>query len=221
MEQWGKLVGRKRPGAPASSSATAVPGYRPDRAKKVKKSVPDTLDLDAVTHLTELTAKLSLQTAATSRRLAGEVEHVLILPVQHPVAVEMLATGVLYMEGKKNGDRKWAGAPHHHVWAAMIRTLIADASLPEQDRRVLQQHSDDTDRPEKLSAVVNTCMARKTRDVNKAKITLHMHGIPEVEKAVVRALVQGGAIVMNGAAPRSGLEREIGSILQRVGAFER
>ena len=73
MEQWGKLVGRKRPGAPASSSATAVPGYRPDRAKKVKKSVPDTLDLDAVTHLTELTAKLSFQTAATSRRLAGEV----------------------------------------------------------------------------------------------------------------------------------------------------
>ena len=101
------------------------------------------------------------------------------------------------MKGKKNGDRQWTGAPHPHVWAAMKRTLIADASLPEQDRRVLQQHSDDTDRPEKLSAVVNTCMARKTRDVNKAKITLHMHGIPEVEKAVVRALVQGGAIVMN------------------------
>ena len=96
-----------------------------------------------------------------------------------------------------------------------------DASLAEQDRQVLKQHSDETDCPEKLAMVVNTCMARKTKDVNKAKITLHMQGIPEVEKTVIRALVRAGAIMMNGAAPRNGLEREIGNVLQRVGAFER
>ena len=64
-------------------------------------------------------------------------------------------------------------------------------------------------------------MGRKTKDVNKVKITLHMQGIPEVEKTVIRAFVRAGAIMMKGAAPRNGLEREIGSLLQHVGAFER
>jgi hypothetical protein len=191
------------------------------RAKKSKLDVAIRLGLQRVTHLAELTAKFVLQSTATTRRGAGEVEHVLILPAQWTVAIEMLAAGVKYADNKKTGNAKWPGAPHQHVWAAMIRALLEDRSLAEADRQLLQQHSDQMDTPQKLVGHVNTCIARKTKDAEKVKVSLHVVGLPQVEVAVVRLLADRGGEVHHSAAPRNGLEKEIDNILRRTGAYER
>ena len=70
------------------------------------------------------------------------------------------------------------------MWAAMIRTLLADQSLLETDRHLPQQHFHRMDSPQKLVGLVNDCMARKIRDPNKMKIIYDVVGIPEAEAAV-------------------------------------
>ena len=84
----------------------------------------------------------------------------------------------------------------------MNYTMTADVSLLEQDRQAVKQQSEEFDCPEKQLPLVEECMARKHRVVDKVKIALLMQGIREVEKTVMRALVQAAGMAMAGAAPR-------------------
>ncbi len=171
--------------------------------------------------LVTLTAKLSLQTAATTRRLAGEVETVVLIPLSAGPAVDMLATGLMYHEGKKDKPSQWQGAPHQYVWAALIKALLAESKVSEKNKEVLRRHASKVKNPEELVPLLPTCIAKKTRDQQFVKVLQTAKMLDPVLAAVVASLEDLGGRAMFGAAPRSGLERAIGGFLQRSGAFER
>jgi hypothetical protein len=160
------------------------------------------------------TAKLSLATAATARRVVGALEHSVLLPVKAAPVLEALAVGNMYREGKKARPEQWSGPPHWHIWAAVVGTLLKSEGVTAEARAVLQAHATTTTTPASLAGIVNVCMAKKTQEPTQARIIFQIDSAHrDLESAMLQALASFGGEVQRDAAPRGALERSIANCL--------
>eukprot|EP00972_Heterocapsa_arctica_P097996 14458693-Heterocapsa_arctica.AAC.1 len=101
----------KRPGA---STATA----REVRSRRGPRGAG--ADGDDHTLLLQL-GRLTLQNARDIRAHAAALQHVALISSEHSIAKAMNAKGQQYAAERASGsEATLLGAPHHHVWAAMI-----------------------------------------------------------------------------------------------------
>jgi hypothetical protein len=202
MLEWEQTAIRKRGDGDGAPSRNGTGGGRANNSKKARKEVSTKLGMDTMEELVALTAKLSLQTAATVRRVAGEVEICLLMPIDQPSAIEAMATGTLFNDARGSKNPRWEGSPHHHVWASIVSTLIKDDRTPTVAKEVLRRHAATVKKPSELDGIVNTCMARKTKEPRTIRIVLQASGIDDVLRAMVSGLKAQGATEKFGAAPR-------------------
>ncbi len=117
--------------------------------------------------------------------------------------------------GKKSHS---LGPPHVHAWCFLISSICAISGVEASHLDLLNGHLAliDTEPQSWLSSRIRVLKSKLTYDKTRLLIEVHAtNDIKEIVDVAVSILVKfHDAIVMNGTAPPSGLERMLQSIIE-------
>jgi hypothetical protein len=175
----------------------------------------------AAAQLVRSIAQLTLQNSRELRAHAAALQHVILLPADHAVSIAMQNKGMEYYEQRKTQSAQMAGAPHHHVWAAMVLSLVAagkTASLSStcrEDLANIERHANSTESPIELQDSVHVCKITKSHQEGTSKIFLSVAAeLHPIMVSIIRLLAALGGTITHGAAPKGPLERKIENALR-------
>ena len=122
------------------------------------------------------------------------------------------------------------GAPHHHVWGALILALLqapapANAASASQenmnvckaDMLILSQHATAVASAQQLQDIVHVCRVSRAYKENTSKVQISVdHELTPVLACVLRQCLAQGAQLMHGPPPPSSMQRELTTELKRI-----
>ena len=172
-------------------------------------------DVDSVEHWRQLatsTARLALTSAASLRQVRAIIEHVLLLPSDHPCVKACHAASKDWHEHNQ-GNSAMGAPPYVAVFLALISSIANSPEVSDEVKKALLQYLQTS--PEELILQIRQCRVSRCYDPNWNRIELAGEGqsISQVINIVVRLLIAAGAKLCHGAAPRTPLEREVSNLL--------
>ena len=194
--------------------------------KKPRTAVSEKPELDKamVGKLLLLLSQLSLRHSLEIRELQSAVFRTVVISKDSPFVSEAQEATRIFTE-KAKGAREQRnhkmledlGEPQYHSWAAMVKVAVSDGQATGEDAEVLKQHfnsvtavSDLIDRV--LIAKVKRCFDKK---MNK----IHFAVCPDMSPildALLRTIGKAGGRIKRGTAPRSGNERELQDLVDKL-----
>ncbi|CAE8603698.1 unnamed protein product, partial [Polarella glacialis] len=161
---------------------------------------------------------LVAQCAAKLRTVDSCLQHVVLLPVDHPIAVALVTAGTEYHNQRSSGlSAAELGEPFWHTWKALILSVQQCADIPSKDLALLQTHATAITEPAMLRGKVFVCFANVTFDKKFVKLLVSVHSSLEpLMEVVIAALRKQGADIKFGPAPKSKQEREVLRLLHNI-----
>ena len=166
-------------------------------------------------------AKQSMSSAARVRLLQAAALQTLICLKSAKVIDRMLAAGRSYHEKTKGVKNHGAGAPDVWLWAAAVEQALADPAVVEDKRELLQTHYNNQKDPNMLAGVIKVFRVSRAFDKTKKKVEISVcSSIQEEKNIVIQSMVNQGAELLTGIAPRGPQERTIARVLQSMGELQ-
>ena len=204
MDAWALRDADVKMGRPPASASTAA-------TQRGRKRGPRQVDDELVQNV----AKLALQTSAIVRSHSASLQHCIIIDTTNPIVKAMTSMGRRYFDAKASHMQVLEGAPHIHVWAAMIQQIIDSKAAQGPDAEAPHAHAKTMASPQQLEDQVHVCMATSTHQEGKTKILISVSAsLFGVLGAMLRTLQTQGGVLKHGAPPRSPLERQVAAALR-------
>ena len=199
----------------AKTSVGASSGRAPKR-QAVEIGTSSASDAANTQKLLVLVAKLGLKNAQDMRSVQATLFKTIMLPKDSPLAIEAQNAIRTYGEEAKNKAQEWP--PAIYVWEAITRAALTVEGLEPAHTGNISQHRASATNPAELAQAVPHARTAKAFDKAKLKLHLAVHtSLEPVLTSVIRAAQLSGGKLMNGTAPRGGLERDVQRLLEQLG----
>lgn len=172
----------------------------------------------AMEELTVMQARLSLRNSRDISELKAQVQSVILFASDEPVVKLCLGAQRWYGEQVAGKPGHGLGAPDMHTWRALLM-FLAEQAPEEADRAYFQKHLDEkAGGVEAMQGKVIVAIMTKTGTPDKKKLTsVRGDEFEEVVEKMVPILAKlPSAEPKYGRGPRTGLEREVQTRLDRV-----
>ena len=185
--------------------------------------------------LVKILTRLSLSNAHMLREVCAVTFYTFLLDAKSGIAVAATEAGKEYHEraqeiGKLNGPERAKaveeqGPPYVHVWARVVQAAAATEGLGANQLQAMRTYWETTvvqaTTAQQLGEQVRHCKCRPTRKKegkpNLVRLVFAIDAqFPDLEKALIAAVVKQGGIRKMGPAPKGPLEREAEKLLKRL-----
>ena len=204
-------------------------------AKAAKKQITETLAATGSASHKELPklwqtlvlalSSLSLASSQGLREVVGAVFLTFIAPATSPPVVEMTLAGQKYHQHHQQDSPPDIGPPFLHIYLALLQAIMKHLhQLPEEIKTYLAKYWQETIRVVDRSALaldIQYCRCKPTyhekgKQPSHYKVQVRVREV-ELENAIRIAILSfEGCSQKLGAAPRSGLEREVQRLVDQA-----